>query len=133
MDQNQPGSTLCAVCGTNLRATDRYCPSCGAPNPGYARTATDQPPERPTAPPTSPRPPDAGYSPPPPPSQTWEPAPAPPRQSGNRNTWLIIGGIALFFLIVCCCCALLVAVASSQDSALQDELEGTATFLLAVV
>ena len=122
MDQYQSSSGRCSICATTLRPDDRFCPSCGAPNPAYTAPQAPAPPPQPES-----------YAPAPQAAPAWTPpAPPPPPKPSNRRTWYILGGIAVFFILACCCCAFLIAIASAQDSALQEQLEGTAQVLCAV-
>lgn len=133
MEEERDGRQVCRVCGATIQPGDRFCPNCGSPrDASLGASSAETTPETETIPlPTVPIPPP--YSPAssdiPPPRRDWGAA-APPQQPGsNRRTWWIIGGLFALFLIVCCCCAFLVLVVASSDSALQEDLEGTAAIL----
>ncbi len=94
----------------------------------------DEPGAQPAYPPTSPAEVEIDHAPATP--QSFQPttpeqerwiSPAPPQ--GSNRTWWILGIVFLVLIVICCCCALLVFVAASQDSALRDDLEGTAVIL----
>lgn len=139
---NDSGQRACPVCGALVNYGDRFCPSCGSPQE-WAEQAAPRPTE-PGRPPAEPDPwlvdtrPTPSVPPYQPGGETGAPysqaAWTPPPQAERRNnrTWWILGGIFVFFILVCCCCAALVFVSASQDSALREDLEGTANLLLAL-
>jgi hypothetical protein len=145
LSMNDSGQRACPVCGATVNPDDRFCPSCGSPRahqdldvpspivhheqptaPFASGPSLDEPTPPPPAPPAAPLYSPGGYA-----QSSWSSAPPPPPKQGTNRTWWIIGGIFVFFLLVCCCCAALVFVTASQDSVLQDEIEGTALLLAA--